>query len=807
MSRFFIKLYHVIQQRKMASLVVFLLLIIVFGFSASKLHFKEDITALIPDNEQAEEMQEILKTVSFSDKIIVNISSEEKNKDSLVSVAEEFLTNLANDSLIKKIQGKVSSTQMNETYNFVQQNLPFFLNENDYKIIEQRLAKDSVENRLQGIYKSLLSPAGSFTKKYALNDPLQITSLGLNKFKQLRVGEEYELYQNFLFANNCKNLLLFLTPNFENTNAEKAELLVEKLTEISSNIAKKHTSVKISLFGSVFYSVANAKQIKADIQFTVGIAFFILLLILIFFYRKIYIPFVLFLPSLLGALTALAFIYFFQQEISLISLGIGAVLIGISIDYGLHVLTHYRNHQNIKKLYKEVSIAIIMSSLTTATAFICLLFLKSKALNDLGIFAAISVVFAAFFSLVIIPQLYKKSAVKKVASKTIFDRLASYPFERSKIIIGLLVAAFIFGLFVFQKVKFNEDLSTLNYEPEELAAAKNQLSDITFQDKKTLYVIAYGNSFNESLEANKTLANRLEKLKNKETILSYSGIGEVVLPENIQDKKIKRWNSFWNENHTQNLIEEINKTGKNLGLNAKAFSGFQELIGKNYAPISLEEFRKVETLSIDEFISTNKAQDFYTIISSVKLEEEKINDFKAEFKNDKALKIIDRQGFNQDLLSGLKEHFNSLLGYSFAAVFLILLLFYRNFKLSIITLFPIGITWIIALGMMYLLEIQFNIFNIIISTFIFGLGVDYSIFMTNGLRQQLKNKECALTTHKTSIILSVITTLLGMGALIFAKHPALHSIALISIIGILTAVLVSFALQPFIFKILMKKHA
>ena len=81
------------------------------------------------------------------------------------------------------------------------------------------------------------------------------------------------------------------------------------------------------------------------------------------------------------------------------------------------------------------------------------------------------------------------------------------------------------------------------------------------------------------------------------------------------------------------------------------------------------------------------------------------------------------------------------------------------------------------------------------------LGIDYSIFITNGLLHQTKTKT-DLLTHKMSVILSVITTVLGVGVLIFAKHPALHSLAVISIIGIGSAMLIAFTIQPLLFNFL-----
>ena len=161
--------------------------------------------------------------------------------------------------------------------------------------------------------------------------------------------------------------------------------------------------------------------------------------------------------------------------------------------------------------------------------------------------------------------------------------------------------------------------------------------------------------------------------------------------------------------------------------------------------------------------------------------------------------LIDRKQVNETFLGNLKNDFNRLIWYSLLAVVLLLAFFYRSLSLTLITAIPLFLSWFLTIGILALFKIEFNIFNIIISSFIFGLGVDYSIFITNGLLTQYRTGEKTLATHKTSIILSVLTTLLGIGVLVFAKHPALYSVSIVCVVGILSAALVSFTIQPLLF--------
>ena len=134
-------------------------------------------------------------------------------------------------------------------------------------------------------------------------------------------------------------------------------------------------------------------------------------------------------------------------------------------------------------------------------------------------------------------------------------------------------------------------------------------------------------------------------------------------------------------------------------------------------------------------------------------------------------------------------------------------MFYRNIELTLFTSFPILLTWFLTLGIMGLFHIHFTIFNVIISTFIFGLGVDYSIFLTNALVKDYTYGTNEIKTYKVSIILSVLTTVLGVGVLIFSKHPALKSISSLSLIGIVMTLVVSFTMQPFLFRMFVSNRA
>ena len=140
-----------------------------------------------------------------------------------------------------------------------------------------------------------------------------------------------------------------------------------------------------------------------------------------------------------------------------------------------------------------------------------------------------------------------------------------------------------------------------------------------------------------------------------------------------------------------------------------------------------------------------------------------------------------------NLVRVLKNDFNLLVKLSLGIVFLILLLSFGRIELALITFIPMAVSWIWTLGIMAIFGIQFTIFNIIISTFIFGLGIDYTILLLHmhTLDAQGRQKMCA--HGAASVTVAAATTLAGLGILAAARHPVLASVGMTGLAGIFTS--------------------
>lgn len=804
MHKLFYAIYLFVRKHKLLAVGICLIYLAIFGYLSSGIRFEEDITKILPRNEKTSVTAKVFKQLNFADKITVIIEKEKDGSlEDMAALADVFLDSLQKcSSYIKNIEGQIDEGNIQETFDFVYGHLPFWLDSSDYAKINQKLGEDSVREKVQGNYRSLISPAGMITRDFILKDPLGISFMALNKLKQLNIGDDFIIHNGFITTKDSSKILLFINPVYEGSETEHNSHFAALLETIKQELnADFKPRASIDYFGASLIAVANAKQIKTDIQTTVIISMTALMLILIVFYRRIFIPFILFIPTIFAAVLALAFLYFYKETISAISLSVAAVLLGVTVDYSLHILTHYKHSADTKAMYKDITMPLIMSGTTNAAAFLCLLFVKSEALQDLGIFASICIFFSAVFSLLLIPHLYKPSEAKKLTENTgLIDRFSGFTFHRSKLLLGLCIVIVIVSCFTFHKVGFNNNLSDLNYIPDELKASEAKLEESTNLTSKSLYVAAYGNSPEEVLQQNQELYNRLQQSEKQGQIQTFSSIGGIVLSQEEQEKKLAEWNHFWTAEKKEKLQQDLIRSGEEIGFKKDAYQGFYDLLNKRFSLLSLEDYQQLESFPVRDFI--NEKDGFYTALSLVKVADQQRDDFVHSMEHQqKDIVIIDRQQVNETFLGKLKDDFNTLVDYSFIAVLIILFLFFRRIELVLIATAPIAITGLVTGGIMALFGIELNIFSTIVCTLVFGHGVDFSIFMTSAMQKQYTDGKTDISTYRTSIVLAVLTTVLAIGALVFARHPALKSISMVSLIGVMAALIITFVFYPILFKI------
>lgn len=803
MSTLFLFIFNFCKRNRIIAFIILSFILVVSGFYATKLKFTEDISKVLPKSEKIGKMSFVFENSKLLEKLVFNIhlsDSSLTDENLLLDFAQTFSDSLQEifiPNYLKSIDKAPDSRSMQEIYFFFNNNLPLFLDESDYKKLDTLLLEQNIKNTVDANYKLLTSPAGFATKKNIQKDPLHITNIALSKLKAFNLADGFELKKGHIISKDGKNILILVTP-ISNSNTKLNKELFDGFESLITEITKTN-NIEISYFGNAAVAYGNAARIKKDIILTVSLAFTLLLIFISLFFKRKRSFLLVFLPAGLGGIVSLGFLGAFSPEVSAIALGIGSILLGISVDYSIHILSHFRQNSNIKLMFRDVSTPIVMSSLTTASAFLSLLFINSKALNDLGIFASVSVLAAAAFSLLVLPHLMHASIkVEKQKKINLIDKIANWNLHKSKTLkIAIILITIVFW-FTSKDVSFDADMMKNNFMSEQLKQAEKDLNKLTSVSRKTIYLVSPGKDINEALTNNQSALPIIDSLKALGIIKSSTSLNSILKPQQEQQNLINKWEIFW-EGRFAKVDSTLNNAAKIKGFKASAFAGFNKMVNKNYSPLAFSGINKTFDQLTSNYLIETDTLDAVINVLKVNSNKEDILKVYDAFENNESHWIVDKRLITIEFMNILNDNFNKLIYISMFFVFLILLIAYGRIELTIITMIPVLISWIWTVGIMGMFGISFNIFNIIILTFVFGLGIDYSIFVMRGLLQEYKFGIKEIASYKVSVILSSITTLAGIGVLIFAKHPALKSIALMSIIGIFSVVIVNFIFLPSIF--------
>lgn len=841
MHRIFVKIYNFFRRHRPVFWVSMFSSFAIFLFMASKIHLEENITSFFPSGNSSH-MAEVYSNLKVSDKILIMFSSSDGSidldkEDSLFAAAARFgeLVEAAGVPAGKYLDC-VSGDDISGMLNFVGEHLPVLMEDYDYESLARLDNPEVVDSAIRNVYLNLISPAGFAVKDVLMSDPLSIGGGVLGRTAELNPVSDYQVRENHVFTPEGKTLLAFLEPAFSSGETGNNDALVGIVDAAVDSLAAEFPTVDVHYFGGPAMSVYNARQIKRDTYATSIVALVIIILFILCVFKRRRSIFLILCPAIYGAVFALAMSWLTRGSISGIAVGAGTAIMGIALSYSIHFLAHQNYVRSVTQLLEELCSPLIIGSVTTIGAFVGLLFTSSRLLQDFGLFAAYTLLGTMVFCLVFLPQfLVAQSDVREGKVLRIIEKISSYPFDKNKWLIAALVILTAVCGYMSTKVGFDSDMMDLTYWEPKLKEAEAMLAAQDRDSTKTVMLVNVGASDDLAYNALRGTLRELEALKSEGLVSDYSDGGAFVAGHEEQMRRIGKWKAFWTPERVASVSEEIRSAAVKYGFREDAFDGAIVRLSADYRPVEWfysGDSSGRDSLSLDA--SGQDAEDSADFVSQIEghhsvpmafsswmgssdnlkmfvcqatMRRADIDEVYSRFYGNPNVVIFDQSYFANKAAESINADFYLILFISSFLIFFVLWLSYGRLELALLSFLPMAVSWIIITGIMGMLGVQFNIVNIILSTFIFGMGDDFSIFIMDGLLHKYRTGRELVNSHKSAIFFSSFVMIVGIGALIFAKHPALHSIALITILGMVAVVLVAYVAEPLIFRELVAKPA
>ena len=202
------------------------------------------------------------------------------------------------------------------------------------------------------------------------------------------------------------------------------------------------------------------------------------------------------------------------------------------------------------------------------------------------------------------------------------------------------------------------------------------------------------------------------------------------------------------------LKVDLLSEARNEGFVDGTFDDFINILNNEYRTKSIEDFNVLFPVFASN-LSVDSINGKYSVVDVISVNPDSLVHFESYMETVSSnANVFDLPALNSTIANNLSDNFNYIGWACGLIVFFFLWFSLGSLELAILSFLPMTISWIWILGIMALLDIHFNIVNVILATFIFGQGDDYTIFMTEGSCYEYAYRKKMLLSYKNSIILS-----------------------------------------------------
>ena len=786
--------------------VSLLVLSVLFAVLLARLDFSEDISDFLPLGTREREQMSIYQDISGANKLLL-LFSNPGDPDRTIDAIDCFVdTALENDTKgwCGRLTARIDMDAMSGVSNYVYEHAPFFLTERDIARMDSLLAMPGyIPSALEQDKQMLLFPHPAIVAQSISHDPLGLFSPVMDRLQVSSGQVGFESYEGYIFTPDMSRAVVMLDSPFGNSETSNNAKLIQYLEDVSLKVHELYPDVDVDLIGGPAIAVGNSSRIKKDSILAIALSVILIVLILAYSFSSLRNILLIFLTVGWGMLFALGSMAVFRDNVSIIVIGISSVILGIAINYPLHLVSHSAYQPDRRQALKEIATPLVVGNITTVGAFLALVPLKSTALRDLGLFASLLLIGTILFVLIYLPHYVATYPERKRPNGRLIDLLSAFsPEKYAWIVVCTVIITLVLSFFSF-RTEFDSNMSNMNYmtrdQRREMQYFEALMAKDATQTAQTLYVYGSGPTTDDALERMEQVEPLLDSLSSCGILTKQNEVLSFITTRQEQQRRLARWNRFI-DRHRDDLTRVFQEEAAKAGFVPAAFSSFNNLIAtsSSLVPNDLDDFEPLLRTVFNQNLTTSADNGTAYVVCPVNIQAENLDEAKEVFGDH----CFELSGINKSMTGSLSDNFNYIGWACSLIVFIFLWFSFGRIELAVISFLPMAVSWVWILGIMALLGIKFNIVNIILATFIFGQGDDYTIFMTEGCQYEYSRRRPILKSYKSSILQSSAIMFVGIGTLIVAKHPAMHSLAEVTIIGMFSVVLMAYLVPPFLFNFL-----
>ena len=778
-ERYFSRVYEALAGRKKTVLALVAVLTVFASVGVFFVPYESTIDLMFPQDRDIRRSLDFLRDSKLSDKVVISLAltDEAKGKDELFDVVDQLADRLKPPLFTKVTTGVPVETAGNEL--FMMKYASQILGERELGVIDGRLTAQGVSEQLRQIYLGAMKLESMFTNSLVRSDPIGVRKFIFEKLSALPASMGYDVAVengHFISRDGRHAMLIIETPVKMTEGKASAELVAA----LEQTIGTLPSFVAADVISGHLHAVSNEKVVKRDIQIasTLVTVSFLVLFLVIFPDPRVGLVF---LIPVVGLAFSINVSGFFLGSLSYLVIGIGTAVAGITVDHGLHMYIALRTERSAAQIARVTKL-IVIDSITTIFGFGALFLSRVYGYHQLALFAILCVIFSLLLAVFILPLMLHWKTPPVMRGFTGSERAAN-PFLSSKVNLAVWAAMTLVMIFFAANIQIESDVMRLDGSERHIREAEQRFYRTWGgQDNQGIFVVT-GKTLEEALQLNDAIYQEALGAVGEKNFTSLSMLWP---SQKSRQENVERWNRFWRTGRAVTLRRHIREQAPQYGIREQAFASFfTDLYGNaddRSRPDALLE--KIQ----ERFIIKN--EEGYKILSFFPDDRQSIEKLMPISERHEDSFIVSRKALSKKVSAFTFNEVKILVPVALAFNFVLTWLFFRNLRETVIALIPLftGIVWLA--GFMALFKIPLDVVNIIGIVVVSGVIVDYGIGVT--YEHQYKLKIGTLM----AITLSAVTTILGAGVLVFAKHPVMFSMGVGMTVSVFTGYLTSVLVVP-----------
>ncbi len=259
-----------------------------------------------------------------------------------------------------------------------------------------------------------------------------------------------------------------ITPKLDYARLQPAKPALQALRAEIDAIKAENPRVEAFVTGDPALRADELSAVATGIEISFLISFFSVGFLLLLCFRSIPLALVTLVALVVSIVLTAAFAAAFVGELNLVSVAFTVLMVGLGIDYAVHLILHVQERraeglgpaEALAAATKDVGGALVLACITTALGFLAFVPTDFEGIAQLGLIAGAGVVIALFVSLTFIPAALGVTGVKPSAPAK--KRVGPDPFAQAKT--GVALATVVLGaasVLLLPQARFDADPMSL----------------------------------------------------------------------------------------------------------------------------------------------------------------------------------------------------------------------------------------------------------------------------------------------------------------------------------------------------------